>query len=111
MAWCDSAAAILPLPPGTDALRPDPDHGTEATQDPAPAVRPVASRTFSSLASPWLSLANLRGCLRELTSIGSNVKMAVIDQPLPVEHCPSCGAGFSRTMQPAVVARLTNPAW
>jgi hypothetical protein len=48
---------------------------------------------------------------KELTSIGSNVKMAVIDQPLPVEHCPCCGAGFSRTMQPAVVARLTNPAW
>ena len=68
MAWCHSAAAILPLPPGTDALRADPDDGTAATQDSAPAIRPVASRTCPSLPSPWLSLENLRGCLRVHTT-------------------------------------------
>ena len=46
----------------------------------------------------------------ELASISPNIKMAVISQPLPVEHCP-CGTGFSRTIKPAVVARLTDPAW
>jgi hypothetical protein len=47
----------------------------------------------------------------ELTSIGPYLKMAVVNQPLPVEHCPCCGTGFSRTMKPAVVARLTDPSW
>jgi hypothetical protein len=48
---------------------------------------------------------------KELASISPGIKMAIIDNPLPVEHCPCCGAGFSRTMKPAVVARLTDPAW
>ena len=48
---------------------------------------------------------------KELDSIGPHVKVAVINQPLPVEHCPCCGAGLSRTMKPAVVTRLTDPAW
>src|SRR6202040_1526585 len=49
--------------------------------------------------------------LNELASIGPHVKLALIDEPLPVEHCPCCGAGFSRTMKPAVVARLTDRSW
>ena len=48
---------------------------------------------------------------KELASIGPHVKMVVIDQALPVEHCPCCGTGFSRTVKPAVVIRLTDPAW
>jgi hypothetical protein len=48
---------------------------------------------------------------QELASIGPNVIMAVINQPLPVEHCPCCGTGFSRTMKPAVAARLTDSRW
>jgi hypothetical protein len=48
---------------------------------------------------------------KELASIGPHVKMAVINRPLPVDHCPCCGTGVSRTMKPAVVARLTDPAW
>ena len=49
--------------------------------------------------------------LMELASISPNMKMAFIDAPLPVEHCPCCGVGFSRTMKPAVVAKLTDPRW
>ena len=48
---------------------------------------------------------------KELASIGPHVKMAVIDRPLSIEHCPCCGGGYSRTMKPAVVEKLTNPAW
>jgi hypothetical protein len=48
---------------------------------------------------------------KELAFIGPHMKMALINQPLPVEHCPCCGAGFSRTMKPAVVTRLTDPRW
>jgi hypothetical protein len=47
----------------------------------------------------------------ELASIGTNITLAFSDRPLPVEHCPCCGSGYSRTMKPAVVARLTDPAW
>lgn len=47
----------------------------------------------------------------ELAAIGPKVKLAVINQPLPVEHCPSCRTAFSRTLKPAVVMRLTDVAW
>lgn len=47
----------------------------------------------------------------ELAAIGPRVKMAVIDQPLPVEHCHACRTGLSRTVKPALVLRLTDPAW
>jgi hypothetical protein len=47
----------------------------------------------------------------DVASIGPNIKMAIINQPLPVEHCPCCGIGLSRTVKPAVITRLTDPAW
>jgi hypothetical protein len=49
--------------------------------------------------------------LAELDAIGPRVKLALINQPLPVEHCPSCRTAFSRTLKSAVVRRLTNPVW
>lgn len=47
----------------------------------------------------------------ELATIGTGIKLALINEPLPIDHCPCCGSGFSRTMKPAVVARLTDPDW
>jgi hypothetical protein len=47
----------------------------------------------------------------DMASIGPNIKMVVINEPLPVEHCPCCGSGVSRTTKPAVVKRLTDPNW
>ena len=49
--------------------------------------------------------------MRELQDVGPNVKLLIIGEPLPVEHCTCCGAGYSRTMKPAVVARYTDPEW
>jgi hypothetical protein len=49
--------------------------------------------------------------MEELSHIGQNVKLMVLNQPLPVEHCPCCGAGVSRTVKPAVVIRHTDPDW
>jgi hypothetical protein len=48
---------------------------------------------------------------QELAGIGPNVKLAVINEPLPVEHCPSCRTAFSHTLKPPIVTRLTDPAW
>ena len=45
----------------------------------------------------------------DVASIGPEIKMAVINQPLPIEHCPCCGTGLSRTVKPAVTTRLTDP--
>lgn len=47
----------------------------------------------------------------ELAGIAPKVKLALINEPLPVEHCPSCRTAFSRTVKPPVVTRLTDPAW
>lgn len=47
----------------------------------------------------------------ELAGIGPKVKLALINEPLPIEHCPSCKTAFSRTLKPPVVSRLTDPAW
>lgn len=49
--------------------------------------------------------------MEELADIGPKVKLAVVNQPLAVEHCPCCGKGLSRTFKPAVVTRLTDPTW
>ena len=47
----------------------------------------------------------------ELAGIGPRVKLALINEPLPVEHCPGCRTAFSRTLRPPVITRLTDPAW
>ena len=41
----------------------------------------------------------------DLASIGPNIKLALINEPLPVEHCPCRGSGLSRTLKPAVVTQ------
>jgi hypothetical protein len=47
----------------------------------------------------------------EVFQIGQNVKLVLVDEPQPDDHCSCCGRGYSLTMKPAVVARLTNPDW
>lgn len=47
----------------------------------------------------------------DIASISPNVKTALINEPLAVEHCPCCRSGYSQTLKPAIVARLTDPGW
>jgi hypothetical protein len=49
--------------------------------------------------------------LEEVQQIGRNIKLLMVDEPLPLEHCPCCGTGVSRTVKPAVVIRHTDPDW
>lgn len=49
--------------------------------------------------------------MAELNSLSPAIKMALINQPLPVEHCPCCRKGLSTTLKPAVVAKMTDPGW
>ena len=36
--------------------------------------------------------------LAEVTSIGIGIKIFLIDRPMPIEHCPCCGTGLTRTV-------------
>jgi hypothetical protein len=47
----------------------------------------------------------------EVQSIGKNVKLTLIDEPLPIEYCPCCGAGYGNTLKEAVVVKNTDPNW
>ena len=49
--------------------------------------------------------------IKEVTSISPRIKIARIEEPFRVEYCPCCGVGFSRTIKPAVVIRLTDSSW
>lgn len=35
----------------------------------------------------------------EVDYFGKNIKVVIINEPLPVEYCPCCGKGFSRTVK------------
>ncbi len=49
--------------------------------------------------------------IEEKQAIGSNIKLVMVSEPLPVEHCPCCGKGYSRIANESFVTRLTDPTW
>ncbi|MHB1780911.1 MAG: hypothetical protein ACYCPG_14390 [Acidithiobacillus sp.] len=49
--------------------------------------------------------------IAEVQAIGPHLKLVFLSEPLPIEYCPCCGTGYSRTVKPALVARLTDPTW
>lgn len=49
--------------------------------------------------------------LSEVHEFGANIKIAFIDEPLPVDHCPCCGKGFSRTIKKGIALKMTSPNW
>ncbi|MDZ8226608.1 HNH endonuclease signature motif containing protein [Nostoc sp. ChiVER01] len=49
--------------------------------------------------------------MREVDNFGKNIKIAIINEPLPVEHCPCCGKGFSRTVKEGIAIQMTDPNW
>lgn len=49
--------------------------------------------------------------IREVHDFGKNIKVAIINEPLPVERCPCCGKGFSRTVKEGIAIKMTDPNW
>lgn len=49
--------------------------------------------------------------LNEVQSIGENIKLTMVNEPLPVEYCPCCGTGFSNTVKETLVLKSTDPNW
>jgi len=47
----------------------------------------------------------------EIHEFGANIKIAFINEPLPVEHCPCCGKGFSRTIKKGIALKIASPNW
>ena len=47
----------------------------------------------------------------EVHEFGANITIAFINEPLPVEHCPCCGKGFSRTVKEGIALKMTSPNW
>jgi hypothetical protein len=48
---------------------------------------------------------------QEVSEIGPNIPVVLIDSPMPVEHCPCCGTGYSRTLDKVHAAKLTDANW
>ena len=49
--------------------------------------------------------------ISEVQSIGKNVKLTIINEPLPVEYCPCCGNAHSNTVKEGLVVKATDPNW
>ena len=49
--------------------------------------------------------------LAEIYSIGKNIPLAMISEPLPVEYCPCCNHSISHTVSEDFLVRLTDERW
>lgn len=47
----------------------------------------------------------------EVECIGENIKIFLIDEPLPVNYCPCCGNAFSNVVKEGLVLKATAPNW
>jgi hypothetical protein len=49
--------------------------------------------------------------IAEVQSIGKNIKLTLINEPLPIEYCPCCGSAYSNTVKEGFVLKATDPNW
>lgn len=49
--------------------------------------------------------------ISEVHKIGKNVKLVLVDEPLPIEYCDCCGKGYSHTVKEGLIAKLNDPNW
>jgi hypothetical protein len=47
----------------------------------------------------------------EVDSIGKNVKITLIDEPLPVDYCPCCRIAYSNIVKEGLVTKVVDPRW
>lgn len=66
-------------------------------------------RVYQLLDAPmdvWIDRA-----IKEVFWIGKNIKLVVIDKPVPIEYCPDCSNAISRTLDENVAIKLTVTDW
>jgi hypothetical protein len=69
----------------------------------------VFERVYHLLDAPpptWADWA-----VEELVWLGAGIKLALANEPVPVEHCPSCSVGMTRTIPSGFARRLTSTTW
>jgi hypothetical protein len=49
--------------------------------------------------------------MEEVAWLGAGVTFVLIDGAMPVEHCPCCSAGLTRTVASGYARKLTSPTW
>jgi hypothetical protein len=54
----------------------------------------------------WVDMA-----LSEVSRLGKNIKVVVIDNPLPIEYCEKCHNAYSRTIDECATYPLTTSDW
>jgi hypothetical protein len=69
----------------------------------------ILERTYHLLEGPLSQWSDW--ILDEVKWLGDGIRLAVVDEPLPVEHCSCCGRGLCNVLNSNVVQRLTVPDW
>lgn len=49
--------------------------------------------------------------IREVQELGKNIKLILINAPLPVEYCECCGKSLSKTLVEGQMLKYTSPEW
>jgi hypothetical protein len=49
--------------------------------------------------------------IAEVTDISNRIRIAMISEPLPAEHCPCCRTGLSRTVDRGYALRISSDRW
>jgi len=47
----------------------------------------------------------------EVTWLGKNIKLVLINEPMPIEYCPCCSKSYSRTLDENIALKTTSPDW
>ena len=71
--------------------------------------RLVFERVYHLLDAPpdkWVDWA-----MAEMGWLGRGIKLVLLDQPVPVEHCPCCERGLTSTIPAGRARRLTSRTW
>ena len=72
--------------------------------------RIVLERSYHQLDGPVEACVD--SMMEELKELAPNLKLILIDEPLPVEYCPCCEkSAFSSTLDWNVARKLTTPDW
>ena len=69
----------------------------------------IIERVYHLLSGPiesWIDSA-----LDEIKWLGKNIKLIIVDKPLPVEYCPCCKSSYCNSIDSNYVKKFVAPDW
>jgi hypothetical protein len=69
----------------------------------------VVERSYHLLTGPpekWID-----SILDEVQWLGSKIPLVIVDKPLPIEYCPTCGGSLANTFDSNIATKLTATDW